>query len=327
MNLKTIVTKKIGDIPRKDWDSVFPKVIEGYDFYKTLDESQFEQFSFYYIVVYDNESAVGAAPCFSMRYSLDTSISGSSRRILNYIKKFAPNIFSVKALICGMPMGRGQIGIAEGKEGGKIVEAILRKMQEIARDEKTKLIAFKDFPHGYKDAFKILIENGFFIVDGLPYAEMDLTFKTFEDYLKKLSGSTRYDLRRKFKKVDCCVKIDMNIVDDLEGDLLAEVYKLYLQMLDKHEMTFEIVPIEFFKNTPKNMPKRTKFFLWYVDNKLAAFLFCMVSDDVMMDYFLGLDYALAHKYHLYFIKHRDVMKWCIENGIKRYEIGFSGYEL
>ena len=326
MTLKTKVTRKITDIPREDWEGVFPDILEGYDFYKTLDESRFEQFSFYYIVVYDNNSAVAAAPCFSMRYSLDTSVNGTARRVFNYTKKFIPNVFSVKALICGMPMGKGRIGMVKGKEDKKIVDAIFRKMEEIAKDERIKLIAFKDFSHSYTNAFEALVENGFFKVDGLPYAEKALTFKTFEDYLKTLSSATRYDLRRKFKKVDGNIKIEMEIVDELKDDALLDVYRLYLQMLEKHEMIFEIVPIAFFKNMPKNMPGKAKVFLWRIDNKIVAFLFCMVSGDVIMDYFLGLDYAVAHKYHLYFIKHRDVINWCIDNGIKRYAMGFSGYE-
>ena len=326
MEFKTIVTRKIIDIPREDWECVFPDILEGYDFYKTLDESRFEQFSFYYIAVYLGNSMVGAAPCFSMRYSLDTSVNGTARRALNYAKRFTPEIFSVKALICGMPLGKGQIGVIKGGEDKKIVDVIFRKMEDIAKDERIKLIAFKDFPHSYTNAFEALVENGFFKVDGLPYAEKDLTFKTFEDYLKTLSSATRYDLRRKFKKVDGNIKIEMEVVDELKDDALADVYRLYLQMLEKHEMIFEIVPVEFFKNILASMPGKAKVFLWRIDNKLVAFVFCTVSEDVIIDYFLGLDYAVAHKYHLYFIKHRDVMNWCIENGVKRYAMGFSGYE-
>ena len=324
MHLKTRITRKIEDIPQEDWDRVFPAVLEGYNFFKSLDESKFEQFSFYYIMVYDGDLAVGAAPCFCMRYSLDTSINGRARHILNRLKRFTPNIFSVKALVCGMPMGKGYIGMAE--QGKEVARAIFHRMEQIARHEKVSVIAFKDFSHDYADSFNFLLGEGFAKLDGLPYAEMDLAFGSFDEYLNILSGASRYDLRRKFKKVDGSVKIDMEIVDELDDEVLPDVYRLYTQMLDKHEMGFEIVPQDFFKAVPKNMPGQTKFFLWRIDNKLVAFLFCLISDGVMIDYYLGLDYAVAHKYHLFFIKHRDAMDWAIKNRIKRYEVGFSGYE-
>ncbi|MFA6320641.1 MAG: GNAT family N-acetyltransferase [Candidatus Omnitrophota bacterium] len=325
MKLRTRFVRKIEDIPSKDWNSIFPDVLEGYDFFKSLDQSKFEQFSFYYIIVYNGKTAVGAAPCFCMRYSLDTSMNGPAKRIVNRIKKINPNMFSVKALICGMPMGKGFIGIAGGDK--RIVQAIFHRMEQIARHEKAPIIAFKDFGHNYNDTLAPLLKKGFVRMDSLPYAEMDLGFSDFDDYLKtKLSGASRYDMRRKFKKVAGEVKIDMEVVDELKGDVLKEVYSLYLQMLDKHEMGFEIVPMDFFKNITKNMPNQVKFFLWRIDGKLVAFLFALIADGTMIDYYLGLDYAVAHKYHLFFIKHRDAMNWAIENGMKRYEMGISGYE-
>ena len=59
-------------------------------------------------MIYDGDTAVGAAPCFSLRYSLDTSINGPLRRVFNFIKKIFPDFLSVKALACGIPMGVGQ---------------------------------------------------------------------------------------------------------------------------------------------------------------------------------------------------------------------------
>ena len=324
MKLKTRVTRKIEDIPQEEWDRVFPNVLEGYNFFKSLDESEFDQFSFYYIMVYDGDVAVGAAPCFSLKYSLDTSMSGTARRVFNFIKKSFPDFLSVKALACGVPMGQGCIGMAGNSKD--IIGAILKKMEEIARHEKAQLIAFKDFPYSYSNDFNTLADSGFFKVDSMPYAEMEITFKNFEEYLNKLSGASRYDLRRKFKKAESLARIEMKIVDKLNEKILMEMYDLYMQIVNKHEMGFEIVPMAFFKNMARNMPNETKFFLWRVDGKLAAFLFALTSDGTFIDYYLGLDYALAHKYHLFFIKFRDVMKWCIENKMKKYEIGFSGYE-
>jgi predicted N-acyltransferase len=324
MKLTARVTRKIEDIPQEDWAKVFPDVLESYNFFKSLDESKLEQFSFYYIMVYDGDTAVGAVPCFSMRYSLDTSINGPLRNVLNRVKKSVPNILSVKALICGMPMGQGNLGLSGNK--AEVFKAILRKMDEVAKSEKISILAFKDFPVSYNPILDLLTGEKFTKVDSLPYAEMGLDFRTFDDYLKKLSGATRYDLKRKFKKVDGAVKIEMKLADNLTDELFAEMYGLYMQIVEKHEMGFEIVPIDFFKNMAKNMPKQTKFFLWRIDGKLAAFLFALASDGVFIDYYLGLNYEFAHEYHLFFIKFRDVMKWCIENNIKKYEMGISGYE-
>ncbi len=74
------------------------------------------------------------------------------------------------------------------------------------------------------------------------------------------------------------------------------------------------------------MPGQTKYFLWRMNGKLVAFTFCLVSGERLIDYYLGLDYSVAHEYHLYFVKFRDLMKWSIVNKIKKYEMGSGGYD-
>ena len=74
------------------------------------------------------------------------------------------------------------------------------------------------------------------------------------------------------------------------------------------------------------MPDETKFFLWRMDGKLVAFALCLVSGDYFIDYYLGFDYSVAYQYHLYHVRFRDLMKWCIENKIKKYDMGYTAYE-
>ena len=122
------------------------------------------------------------------------------------------------------------------------------------------------------------------------------------------------------------MKLDLEVVDSIDGEVLQEVYKLYLDIVDRHDMGFELLPAEFFKNISVNMPGHTKFFLWRIDGKLVMFLLGLVSNDMFIDYYVGFDYSIAHKYHLYFIKFRETLNWCIKNRIKEYEMGITGYE-
>ncbi len=322
--LRTRVFKKIEEIPADTWNSVYPDVLESYQFFRTLDESGLDQFRFSYILVYEGKDVVGAANCFSMDYSLDTTINGPLRRLSNSIKKLKPNIFSLKTFICGLPLGPGNIGIIGDR--GRVIQALERRMERIARKEKSAIVAFKDFRRSYVPDLDALQDEGYVKLDSLPTTEMKIRFKSFEEYLGSISAASRYDLRRKFRKVDSHVKFDMKIVGSLNDYELKDVYKLYLDIVEKHDMGFELLPISFFRNISKNSPKETKYFLWYLDGKIAAFLLCLVSQDRLIDYYVGLDYSIAHKYHLYFVKFRDVMNWCIRHKIKTYEMGITGYE-
>jgi predicted N-acyltransferase len=153
-----------------------------------------------------------------------------------------------------------------------------------------------------------------------------MNFSSFEEYLKTLSYISRSGLRRKFRKIDGKVKIDLEITNRLDGSVLDEAYALYMQTFERQGVGLEKVPLDFFKNISKNIPEETKFFLWRIDNRIVAFTFCLISGGQFIDYYLGLDYSVAHQYSLYFVRFRDLMSWCIENKIKRYEFGPTGYE-
>ena len=324
LGLRTRIARRIEEIPPEDWIRVFPPVLENYHFFKSLDESNFEQFRFYYLLIYDHEDLVGATSCFLMNYPLETTIQGAPRYFLNAFKKIFPNLFNLRALICGLPMGPGRIGV-RGENRGGVLRAILEGMEQIAREEKIPIVALKDFDPKDDVLLDPLQKEGFYKFRSLPNTELDVSFTSFDQYLKTLSPASRYDLKRKFKKVDGHVKIELE-VSNHPDHALEEIHGLYLQTSTRSEMQFEKVPKDFFEKVSKNMLGETKYFFWRIDKKLVAFTFCLVSGDRLIDYYLGLDYSIAYQYHLYFVRFRDLLNWCLAHKIKTYEMGNTSYE-
>lgn len=322
--LSTRIVNKIEQLPEKDWNSAFPRVAESYCFFKTLDESSFDQFSFFYILIYDNNIPVGAASCFLMNFPVDISVRGPLKIIFNLIKKIAPRIMAPKVLICGLPMGPGRIGIV--RDSAQVLEAICGCLEEISAKNKASMIMFKDFTESDEDVFEPLYRRGFSKLESYPFTQMQVPFNSFGEYLKTLSRSSRENLKRNFKKVDNTAEIDFETRGSVDDGLLKDVYGLYMQTYDKQEMGFEKLPMDFFQNISKNMPDETKFFLWRIKGKLVAFALCFVFEDCFIDYYLGFDYAVAHSNYLYFVRFRDLMQWCIDHGLKKYEMGVTSYE-
>jgi predicted N-acyltransferase len=322
--LQIKIVKKISEIPPQDWKKVFPDILESYEFFNTIDESNFPQFSFFYILIYDNDLSIGATSCFLMDFPLDVAAEGLIKKFTKIIRFICPRLLTPRALICGLPWGEGRIGMAD--DSGEIIQAIYSGMEDLAKKERASIIAFKDFRSTYSKALKGLLSEGFTMLESLPNTDMDISFTSFEEYLRLLSGVARSGLRRKFKEVDGKVKISLEIRNKLEGKILDEAYALYLQTYDKQEMKLEKITIDFFANAGKNMPDQSRFFLWRIEGKMAAFAFCLVKDGYFIHYYLGFDYALAYRYHLYFVHFRDLLTWCIENNIKKYEMGTTSYE-
>ena len=317
--LKIRIARKIAELSVDEWNKVFPDVAESYYFFKSIDESEFEQFSFYYILVYREDSLVGATPCFLMQYSFDTTLEGFPKALARIIKKIFPKIFDARIIICGSPACEGRIGVV-GDDKASVINAFVCAMQQIAKEEKASILAFKDITCDYALIVDNLLQNGFHKVEGYPAVEMDIDFKSFDEYLMKLSHVTRKGLRRKFRKVDKIVKLDLEVKNSLE-ESLNEAYGLYLQTLAKSEIKFEKIPKDFFINVSKNMPNETKYFLWRINKKLVAFELLFLKDATLVDEYVGFDYSVAYEYSLFYTTFRDIINWCIENGVKKYESG------
>jgi len=322
--LKIKVTKTISEIPFEDWSSVYPKAPENYYFFKTIDESGFDQFKFFYIMVYDKEIPVAAAPSFVMRFDLDMTVKGLLRVFYKAVERVIPNIFTPKILMIGIPMGQGRVGIAPGHDG--VFEVLCGCFEKIARQERAALINFKDFTNEYEGMLRPLLKRGFIKIESLPSTDMDISFSSFEEYLKSLGRVSRDGIKRKFKKTDSRVKFDLEITPSLDEASLTQVHALYLQTLERQDIGLERLPLDFFRMISKNMPGEIKYFLWRMNGKIVAFALCIISEDQFIDYYLGFDYSVAHEYNLYFIRFRDLMNWCIEHGMKRYEMGPTTYE-
>lgn len=319
-NLEIKIIRKIKEITPSEWNRLFPDILEDYYFLKSLEDSKIDQFEFRYILVYDNEKLVGAAACFLMDYPLDIVVEGFTKKFLNIIKKISPKFVNPRTLLCGVPTGQGRLGIFGDVD--RVISTICTGLEKIAKEEKASLIFFKDFDSTYAQSFD---KMGFSKFSSLPNTIMDIHFKNFDEYLNTLSYASKNGLKRKLKKNNN-IKFDLEILNELKEDTINRIYELYLETVSKHALNFEILPKDFFQNISKNMLQETRYFLWRLDNKIIAFALCLVKDSYFIDYYLGFDYSVAHQYHLYFIRFRDLLNWCIENKIKKYEMGVTGYE-
>lgn len=323
-DLKIKIFNKIEEVPSSDWEKVYPNVLESYDFLKALDESMFLEFSFFYILVYENDLPIAATTSFMMNFPLDLATEGFLSKILSLLKRVIPSILNPRVLICGLPMAQGRIGILKRPQDS--IEAIEQAMNQMAKKYNVSIMGFKDFNAADKVILDKFLSKSFFTLESLPNTEMKISYKNFDDYLKSLSAVSRSGIKRKLKKLETKAKIDLEITNKLDDLTLTKVHALYLQTYDKNEMSLEKLTPDFFLKIAQYMPEESKFFLWKIDNKLVAFAFCLARGDYFIDYYLGFDYDFAYEYHLYDVRFRDLMNWCIEHKIKTYEMGQTSYE-
>jgi predicted N-acyltransferase len=320
------IVDSVSQINKDEWDSLFGRIPEGYEFYNTLEKSNLKEFSFYYLLLYRDANILSIAPLFVADFYLDIVLEGWLKNIVGFIRRFIPRFFILKTLFCGSPFGEnGVLGIAEDFNDTHIlIDELVKVMHRFSKENRIPFIIFKDFLKENLFLLDSLKGKGFLRVDSFPSVRMELNFESLEDYFRSLSYSTRKDLRRKIKKAYSKKNIRIKVVDDVE-EIIDDVYKLYLNTYHAGEVKFEFLTKEFFMNVSKDLKPHTKYFLYYVEDRLCAFNLCLVYNDLMIDKFIGFDYDIARQCSLYFISWCYNIEWCLKNSIRFYQVGQTDY--
>jgi predicted N-acyltransferase len=100
--------------------------------------------------------------------------------------------------------------------------------------------------------------------------------------------------------------------------VIEELYPLYLQVHARSKLHFEKLTPEYLCRLGREMPERTRFFVWRQEGKAIAFSLCLVHDGTIYDDYLGLDYRVALDLHLYFYTLRDIITWALTQGLHSY---------
>ena len=324
--LKFIITNTIDDIPRQQWDGVFGNdIIEGWGYHKALEESQIKEFSLNYLTAEKNNKLIAIAPFFTMDFSFATIIQGRLQKLISKIQRKFPNFLKVKLLFVGLPTAEElYIGIAPGENKETIIGGILRKLYEFCKTNKIKVILFYNLTEEQKELAGLLVANKFCKMDNFPNTRIALGFSSYQEYLDTLSKNTRKDLRRKLNKSSSLLKLETKITDDASG-LEEQIFELYMNNFNESDVHFETLTPAFFKNICRRMKGTAKIFLTYSEDKLIAFNLCFIKNGTCIDKFIGFDKRLSHAYHLYQATFNYNINWCIENGLRFYQMGITDY--
>lgn len=321
------IVDSLSRVPRGDWERIFSDVPEGYEFYKTLEESRLEGFSFYYLLLSRADKIILIAPLFTADFNLDIAAEGALRKVIGCIRRLFPRFLIVRTLFCGSPFGeQGLIGIDPRERGDQSVAAALyENMDLFCRQRGIGLMMFKDFTSCDSAFLERLSGYGFFRVESFPCAAAELAFSSFEEYLNSLGRSTRKNLRRKLRDARAKGEVIVKSARQIE-ELIEPVYRLYLNTYSAGSTRFEKLTRDFFLSVSRNMGDRAVFFLYYVNGKLGAVNLCFIYKDILIDKFIGFDYHISDKYHLYFLSWCYNVEWCVNNSIRYYVSGQTDYQ-
>jgi predicted N-acyltransferase len=320
--MEIIVANSIAAFGAEEWNRLFPDELEDWSYYLAVERSGLPGFVWVYFAVRENGQLLAAVPAFITDYRVDTTLTGSLRRVTDALASVFPRLLRQRMLSLGSPVAEMcHLGFAPGLDAARqrdLLEALLAKAEEHAAAHRAGMIAAKDTAQS-QDAIWVQAARARHLrrQPGLPGASLDVRYATFDEYLGSLSRSTRRDLRRKLKKT---AELRVEWRSDID-DVRDDVMRLYRATRANAELDFEELTPDYFSCVLREMGTRAKCALYWLGERLVAFNIVLADGKRLLDKFLGMDYAVAREYNLYFYTWMENVRYCIEQRLPVYQSG------
>lgn len=309
------------------WTRAFAHQRKDHRFYELIDQTICPDFDYKYLVMRDETSRTRAIqPFFLLDQDLLAGVPVLSRAADRFVRTWWPTFLRLRTLMVGCAAGEGHLDTMSDSSGQREPGLFAKALRDYAIQAGARLIVMKEFPAEYRDELAPLLDHGYTRIPSFPMAALELPYADFEDYLRRgVSTKMRSELRRKFRAADKAAPIEMSVTRDI-APIIDEVYPLYLQVYKKSPLHFEKLTKTFLCELGRRMPDKVRFFVWRQSGKPIAFSVSMVHGDTICNEYLGLDYSVALKLHLYYYAFRDIASWAIANGYKRWVSTGLSYE-
>ncbi len=300
----------------RQWSSAFAGHRKHRRYYELVEDTIRQGFDYRYFVIADAAGEVSAVqPFFLLDQDLLAGVGPGVAAVARLARRLWPRLLTVRTLMVGCAAGEGHLDGAASTHAvnaGRLAAGIVAQ----ARRLRARLIVLKEFPAQYREPLECFRRIGFARVPSLPMTRLNIDYASFDDYMKRaLNSATRRKLRRKFRIAAQSPAIEMSVVSDI-APVIDAVYPLYLQVYERSRLRFEKLTKEFFCGLAGMGPEYVRFFVWRQEGRIIAFSFCMIEGDAFYPEYVGFDYSLALRLHLYHYVVRDMISWAIAEGYK-----------
>ena len=316
--------KEIALLPH--WQSAFASERKDHRFYELLEDTLKDGFDYGYILIRGGQDICAIQPYFVIDQDLLAGSNHHTKKLIARLRRLWPRCMRARTLMVGSVAGEGHLD-GDPLSQDTVAGLLSRSLHRLARDLDCVMIVLKEFPARYRAALQCFQRTGFTRVPSMPMTRLSIDYQDFEDYLRKnLSRRSRELVRRKLRVAKRAQPaITMSVVGNISA-VVDEVYPLYLSVFERSPLQFEKLTKEFFCEIGNRIPDKVRFMIWRQDTRIIAFALCMVQDADFYHEYVGFDYSVAFKLHLYYRVFHDMVEWAISNGFKQFHSGSLNYD-
>lgn len=285
----------INEIDRTDWIKIFGnRQIKAYDFFQAMEQSNFPNVEYHYLLIRKQRVMVSIIPCFC--YHLDLLQLVTSRNIklmVNSLRCLFPRFFKLRTFVTGTYAATCEHFIeydhnldqAEISELTKVLNWQLKKKYQ---NTNSQILFIKDVRERDIDYAREILDENFSFFASFPTTAIPV-FKEELPYpqaLKKKNRKRYKIFKEKFK-----AEFTWEIITDFES-YIPLLIELYQNVLKKAKNKFEVLNVDFFYNINKYFPN-TSFLLVAKDKngEIRLMEIVLEENDRLLPLYLGIKYG------------------------------------
>jgi hypothetical protein len=171
--------------------------------------------------------------------------------------------------------------------------------------------------------------QGYVLLQGQALAYVPIDFASVDDYLARLSGSRRKNLRRKLKSLRA-LRVERRATGDAafaDEAVVDAYYALYEAVYAQSEVHFDKLGRAYFAAVLRDAGNGGIVFEYRLqgaaDGPLIGWNLCFESSGMLIDKSIGLAYPAAREHNLYFVSWMVNLGYALERDLSHYVAGWT----
>lgn len=196
-DLRVCRLSSIHEIPEALWDSLClggEQPYHAHRLIRAVEDARVANSRFWPLIFYDGERPVASAVISAFTVSLDLFLGRTLQKLAALVRNRFPSFLQIDVLFCGLPLSLAQCNLVISRfaPAQRVLELLAAEMETIAREAGLRFLCVKEFKASELSKVQGLEPLGFFCGHSIPNMMLQLSWRSFDDYL----GSLRHPYRR-----------------------------------------------------------------------------------------------------------------------------------
>jgi hypothetical protein len=269
-------------------------------FLRAYETAGIEGVNLRYLGVYDGARFLGGAALSLASFGLELMAPRPVQDGVRRVRGLWPGFAVLRAMTCGVWAGQGgnEAIIADPAASDAVVDRLTERAEVLAQSAGANVVVFKEFRTEETTAWDRLLRHGYVRLHSLPFAAMEIRWRSFGEYLQALRSGYRRQARANLAHRDL-PGVTLDLAERIE-DHADEFHPLYLQVMDHTDFHIETLTPAFFRNLGRELGSAVRLVTMRRGGDLLGGALMAFDRDHATFLYAGFDYARLREHDTYF---------------------------